>query len=782
MNRRRVLLLAAFAALLLPLTGCSGGSSSSDSLDSNRNALAIWSITGGSLSQVFEQMGYEVAVDRLWQLELFRRTARGELAEIFGEEFLEADMLTRVMAHSETELQIGIDSLDPDPRDMVESYVAGINRRIGEVIFDPTVLPAEFTRLEITPTNWTPTDVLAWAQTLLRAFDGEALFTGQIENAALLQELTDKFPVFGPLMFEDLRWIDDADALTVIPRGAAPPAAREPGVLPDPDRFPALSATARELRERRERIREKLASVGALVELGSYSWTVDGTRTVNGNPFVYSGPQIGFTTPSPLVEGSIRGGGLDVAGMAIPGVPGFLIGRTDRFAWAFQQGHAHTTDYYLDDPNDAEIDRTETILVKDSESVALDIYRTIHGPVIDPIPFDGGQDPVISWKYAHFNSELTAVEAILELALASGVEEFGAALFGVEASVHVTYGDHRGNIAYFLTGRDPIRPEGADRRFPLLGDGSQEWPSPLMLKPRPEARNPAQGFFSGWNTRASAEALDSPNNPRFQYGPFQRGHILDLVLQGGGPFRFEELRDLALRIAATDSIAQGGNSWLFVEPFFLPVINANPTPERVEVGQLLVDWDGQMVPGGPSGWRSGEIRADEWVLADAWIREVLRLTFEDELDTATMTWEDRDPTVLFNVLLHALDPFSAIQNQNDWFLDTNGRGIPETPEGIILLALDNVIAALGPRPFEVERGQILFVHPIFGELETAPFGNRSTFGQAASVGPAGPTRVETLFPLGQSGLITEREFDPELDDNFLSQHPFFVDFLHTPAN
>ena len=54
---------------------------------------------------------------------------------------------------------------------------------------------------------------------------------------------------------------------------------------------------------------------------------MSGRKTKSGNPIIYSGPQMGFSVPSIVTEGSIRAGGLNISGMTVPGLPGIVIGR-----------------------------------------------------------------------------------------------------------------------------------------------------------------------------------------------------------------------------------------------------------------------------------------------------------------------------------------------------------------------------------------------------------------------------------------------------------------------
>lgn len=137
-----------------------------------------------------------------------------------------------------------------------------------------------------------------------------------------------------------------------------------------------------------------------------------------------------------------------------------------------------------------------------------------------------------------------------------------------------------------------------------------------------------------------------------QGGVCKTPHVIHEYLDSHDNLTFEEIRDLALNIAATDSIRSGGNPWVFVEDRFTAAVAENRTDERVAAMNLLDGWDGHFVNGGSDMWVSGVDRADAWMLTNAWIHEVARLTFEDELGQAI--YEAQDITVLFNVFLHGL--------------------------------------------------------------------------------------------------------------------------------
>jgi len=119
-----------------------------------------------------------------------------------------------------------------------------------------------------------------------------------------------------------------------------------------------------------------------------------------------------------------------------------------------------------------------------------------------------------------------------------------------------------------------------------------------------------------------------PNNLGYSFGPAHRAHVIKEYLDSHDGLTYEQIRDLALLIATTDSFGGGGNPWELVADPFRAAVAANPSNDRVAAVVLLDAWDGHFVAGGPSEWVAGTLRSDAWVLQDAWIREVVRLTFE----------------------------------------------------------------------------------------------------------------------------------------------------------
>jgi len=769
----------------ITIIGTGGGDSSHQStVETTRDGSGVWFITGSDedrLYDVFDAMGYAVATDRLWQAETFRRAARGKLAEIFGLGQLEQDILVRITGYSDQELEDGFDALDGEVQDVIEGYVAGFNRRIAEIRDDPSLLPFEFAALGFMPEDWTYKDVLAWAALMMRNFDVEAQKMGQIDNAALYQGLMTLYPTTGAGMFEDLRWINDPDALTYIPKGIGPLESKEKApsaLMENPPVIPDVRGVAKSMAAMRLRIDENLKKINAYIKMGSYAWTVAGSKTSDGNPIIYSGPQMGFTVPSVVGEGSIRAGGLNVSGMIITGIPAIVIGRSPHHAWSMQVGHAHTVDYYFEDPSDVTLNRMETIHVAGGDDVVLPVWRTTHGPVVNPIPYDPGtyvpspSNPITSWKYSHWGYEFESMKAYLDIARATSMDEFGAAIELVPLSQHFCYADKDGNIAYWMSGRDPVRPAGEWRLPQGAVAPPLEWDSAVLI-PRSTDRNNDQGYYCGWNNKTNTGYANSYNNFSYFFGPFNRAHVVDDYLSAHNDLTFNDLRNLALNIATTDSFGGGGNPWKFASDSFTYAVNNAPDAPKADRSAalaLLADWDGHFVDGGNTEWTEGKDRADAWVLMDAWIDEVLKLTFE-EMDSPFL--EEEKEIRLFNVLLHDLLP-GGIENNYDWYLPYDSYDV------VIVEALDNVLLDLGVRPWSQDaRGTITFNHDMLGQVWEMPFSSRSTYAHCVEFGAAGPVGIESMFPLGESGTILMGEGGaPIFDDNFFTMTPVYDDFSH----
>jgi acyl-homoserine lactone acylase PvdQ len=162
-----------------------------------RDAWGVPHISSETNDGLFRGQGYAVAEDRLWQLELYSRTAAGTLSEILGGFYLDADQWTRREGYTDAEIDAQLAALRPETRAIFASYAMGVNQRIVEVMADPeALLPYEFWETGATPSYWTDRKVLAVTRYLALTFGitgGRELYmANQLES--LGPELYDDSP------------------------------------------------------------------------------------------------------------------------------------------------------------------------------------------------------------------------------------------------------------------------------------------------------------------------------------------------------------------------------------------------------------------------------------------------------------------------------------------------------------------------------------------------------------------------------------------------------------
>src|ERR1700687_3387843 len=210
-----------------------------------RDSFGVPHIFAPTNRSLFVAYGYAVAQDRLWQLELNRRAARGRLSEIFGASTVPADSVARVVGYTDEELDDQFAQLPADAQGIFTAYRDGINRYLEEVVFPDPInrLPFEFHALMFTPAPWQVRDSIAFGIFMTRRF-GE-IGGRELVNQGVFSDLVQRYGQKQAAgIFNDLRWIDDPDSPVTIPpdgqtAGRAAPAREQPDqLLGSPEPWP----------------------------------------------------------------------------------------------------------------------------------------------------------------------------------------------------------------------------------------------------------------------------------------------------------------------------------------------------------------------------------------------------------------------------------------------------------------------------------------------------------------------------------------------------------------
>ncbi len=470
-------------------------------------------IFASSVDDATRALGYVVARDRLFQLELQTRVTAGTLSELLGPRTLEFDREQRRYGLAwSAERQWG--ELDPNARTArsLGAFADGVNAWIdGEARQNP---PFEYRLLGVQPMHWEPQHALYLIKRMgytLTLFLGERR-RDRIEAMIGADGLEELFGLHSPI----------SEPIVPPPPTVGAPTAPElvrPATVAASGGNTVVGAGARDVPEGWPRWDEPATEHDDPI-IGSNNWAVSAARTEAGFAILAGDPHLELTLPSIWYEiHMVVPGEIDVYGVTIPGIPGVVIGFNRRVAWSFTNTEADVVDLYaetLDDPDKPTsytVDgvwqpltrRIEEFRDTNGELLATDtIYFTHRGPLLR----ENGQAHSLRWTVLEDAGE---IQAFAEAARASSVAEW---LMAMESYVappqNMLVADWTGSIAIRPTGRFPVRPN--DGRGDRIFDGSRsanEWLGYLATDRLPTAIDPPQGFLASANQEPVDPAVDT---------------------------------------------------------------------------------------------------------------------------------------------------------------------------------------------------------------------------------------------------------------------------------
>lgn len=467
-----------------------------------RDALGIPTITASSRAEVARGLGFVHAQDRFFQMDLARRRAAGELAELFGAAAVAIDMRTRMLRLRE-HARRAVELAAPEELALLRAYVEGVNAGLSAL----AVKPPEYLALRAEPRPWALEDsALVLASMFLTLQDSEARRESRLAAvyAALPARLADfitssssrwETPLFGGA--HRVPPIPDA---RVFDARTGPPAA----VLPRPSRSRAEEGATR------------LAWLSPPADedaRGSNSWAAAGRLTADGGAIVANDMHLGLSAPNIWYRASMVWRDprpRRVTGVTLPGVPSLVAGSNGELAWGFSNSTGDWSDLVVlePDPTDPNRYRTpagtqavttvrETIRVKGGASVPVEIRETIWGPIVGRDA--SGRERSLAWvplREGGMNGALAAIET------ADTLEQFFAvaARAGIPAQ-NVVVAQRDGRIGWSIAGRIPRR-VGYDGRLPTSwADGTRGWDGWLASAEYPRLVDPPDGRIVTANNR-----------------------------------------------------------------------------------------------------------------------------------------------------------------------------------------------------------------------------------------------------------------------------------------
>ena len=545
-----------------------------------RDAMGVPTISGANRLDLAYATGYVHAQERFFQMDLLRRSAAGELAELFGPKALPLDRahrLHRFRAHAVEALA----RLGPDQRLFVERYAAGVNDGLNAL----GARPFEYALTGAKPRPWTAADSLltVWAMYIDLQGNQEAR---DLARGWLARHTTPEQRAF--LMPEASSWDAPLDAPALAVAAAAVPAA-PPAWWGRKDALPP----------------SQVAGIAFADAVGSNNYAVAGTRTGSGAAIVSDDMHLGLQLPNAWYRLALRypdgkGGQRRVVGVSLPGAPPLVIvGSNGHVAWAFTNSYADTLDLVRLSRDSARagqvqtpagwetpVERLETILVKGQPAERLVVRETSLGPIREA----GGDLYAVHWV-AHSPQAVNLEHLRMETASSLDDALAVAAVDGIPAQ-NILIGDERGNIGWTVAGVLPHRPEagrGLAVSFPLDANGNvPAWDGLLAPGDYPQVVNPPGGQLVTANSRQ----LAGPNAQVIGDGGFDLGARARQL--GEGVRKLGDRTDVPATFrAALDDRALYVEEWRQRALAALDARGVAGHPERAEFRRLLTEsWDG----------------------------------------------------------------------------------------------------------------------------------------------------------------------------------------------
>ena len=437
-------------------------------------------IRAESEADMYRALGFVHAQDRLFQMELLRRLARGELAEVLGEKLVPTDRLFRT-------LEIGRHAdayaarLDPNSpsTQALQHYLEGVNQYQAS-----RPRPLEFDLLGIEPRPFTAADTLSVAGYMAYSF------AAALRTEPLMTHIRDGLGADYLKLF-DLDWHPQGVLGTSLAAGD----------WQDLSVLAQLSSSA-------------LEGTGLPQFEGSNAWAVSGSRTASGKPLLAGDPHIRFSLPAVWYEAHLQAPGYELYGYHHALIPSAMLGHNRDFAWSLTMFQNDDLDLIAeranpDNPNQVWYQgnwvyleqRTETIRVKGAEPVQITLRRSPHGPIInDALGQTSGSTPIAMW-WAFLETDNPMLDAFYQLGRADSLDKARAAVEKIEApGLNVLWAGASGDIGWWAAAKLPLRPDGVNPTFIL--DGASGEADKLGYHPfsaNPQEENPERGYILSAN-------------------------------------------------------------------------------------------------------------------------------------------------------------------------------------------------------------------------------------------------------------------------------------------
>ena len=444
-----------------------------------RDSLGIPHIYASNESDLYKAVGFAMAQDRLWQMDLLRRVTQGRLSEILGAKMTETDLLMRSLRIQEKSEKI-IAGASPEIIKALEAFSDGVNQYITRY-----PLPPEFKVLGYHPELWQAVhsiNLIGYMSWDLTSGWGTEFFLNQLKGKVSDEQIQDLIPAaenHKTAIFRDFHSPQINFGETILSAGI------------------------------------NLEELGAQVFYGSNNWAVSGKKSKTGLPLLANDMHLGLMSPGIWYQmhQSVEGK-LNVTGLVLPGQPFVIAGHNDSIAWGMTNVMVDDLDFYAEKLNedstkyllDGEwkdlLIKTEIIKTKEGEDIEKTLKFTHRGPIVNDFK-KGAETPLsIHWLGNEMSSE---IRSVFLLNRAKNWTDFRDAVKTFKSvSQNIVYADAAGNIGLQCSAGVPIRSGNGIQIYP--GDSSKyDWTGLVPFEELPYEFNPERGYVSSANNKTAPD-------------------------------------------------------------------------------------------------------------------------------------------------------------------------------------------------------------------------------------------------------------------------------------
>ncbi|MBV7571424.1 penicillin acylase family protein [Pseudomonas sp. PDM32] len=705
-------------------------------------------------TDLYRALGYVHAQDRLFQMEVLRRLARGELAEVLGPKLLDTDKLMRslrIRERAETYFA-NLDKQSPSFIAM-QAYLDGINQ-----YQDSHTKPVEFDVLGIPKRPFTAQDTISIAGYMAYSF------AAAFRTEPLLTFVRDQL---GPdyLSVFDLDWQSKG-----VLDGTAPSLA---------------SADWKDLNALARLSEQALADNGLPQFEGSNAWVVAGSRTKSGKPLLAGDPHIRFSAPSVWYEAQLSAPGFELYGHYQALMPFASLGMNNDFGWSITMFQNDDLDLIAekvnpDNPNQVwyrgkwvdMVTSEQRIAVKGQEPVTLVLRQSPHGPIVNDALGSGvGKTPIAMW-WAFLESQNPILDGFYQLNRADTLAKARSAAAKIQApGLNVVWANAKGDIGWWAAAQLPKRPAGVRPWFILDGSSAEADKDGFYpFSANPQEENPARGYIVSANFQpVSPTGMEIPG----YYNLADRGQQLNRQLSDKA-VKWDLENSQKLQLGTTT--AYGPRLLAPLLPVLREVLS---DPAELKLVEQLAQWKGDYPLDSTSATLFNQFLFN---LADA--------TMHDELGN------DFFETLLSTRVIDAALPRLAASADSPWWDNRSTLGKEtraDTVKAAWQASLAHLKSTLGADASQWQWGSahtLTHGHPLGQQKPldlvfnvgpfAAPGSHEVPNNLSAKIGPApwpvtygpstrrlidfaDPAHSLTINPVGQSGVVFDSHYDDQAE-------------------